>query len=32
MRAVRARLQSAGDAAQKQLDQMLQNLSFDRKL
>ncbi|MCH7765272.1 MAG: DUF4139 domain-containing protein [Acidobacteria bacterium] len=32
LRAERARLQSARDAAQKQLDQMLQNLSFDRKL
>lgn len=32
LRAERARLQSARAAAQKQLDQMLQNLSFDRKL
>ncbi|MDA2913781.1 hypothetical protein MYX77_07465 [Acidobacteriia bacterium AH_259_A11_L15] len=32
LRAERARLEDARAAAQKQLDQMLQNLSFDRKL
>ncbi len=32
LRTERARLQSARAAGQKQLDQMLQNLSFDRKL
>lgn len=32
LRAERARLEDARTAAQKQLDQMLQNLSFDRKL
>ena len=32
LRTQRAQLQSARAAAQKQLDQMLQNLSFDRKL
>ena len=32
MRAERAKLEDARNAAQKQLDEMLQNLSFDRKL